>query len=73
MLRAVCCSVLCVCVLGGGGSFIQRVNKEDMKARYPALALRLKRCTRVEEKVNKKGKSFKEAMVSSHCRSLATH
>jgi hypothetical protein len=46
---------------------------EEMKARYPALALRLKRCTRVEEKVNKKGKSFKEAMVSSHCRSLATH
>jgi len=34
----------------------------DLKMKYPELALRLKRCTRIEEKVNRKGRRFQEAL-----------
>ena len=41
------------------------LHKDEMKTmcdRYPELALRLKRCSRTETKVNKKGRKFLQAM-----------
>ena len=42
--------------------YIQRHSMNDLKMKYPELALRLKRCTRIEEKVNRKGRRFQEAL-----------
>ena len=42
--------------------YIERVDMERLKRRYPELALRLKQCARVGRRVNKKSKRFKAAV-----------